>query len=395
MPDFRLTEQQQALVDSADRFARSEIRPVALELDGLEDAWASGARDIARKGLDLGFGSVLLDPDYGGYGGSLFDYVLVMEQLAYGDVGLSDVFVVNNSLGMLIQQFGREPLRSQWLAELCPDDSGRAVKLLAGGVTEPTGGSEVFCPLPDVSMGVRTTATREGDHYLVNGNKCFITSGSVADLYLVLVRTDTSVPNMQGCSAFVIPKGVPGLSFGKKEDKVGHRLSVNSELVFQDVKVPVDNMLGDEGAGMQVLMAIYGANGLATSAAAVGLARAAYDEALAYAQERKIWGQSIANYGTMAAHLVDMRMKIETMRAITWRLASALDNGEELGNLAVLAKLYTSSTVREVTLTALDVFGGYGYSREYPMEKFVRDSLMFAIADGANDVLKVMTAQQL
>lgn len=395
MPDFRLNEEQLALVESAEKFALGEIKPVAPELDRADNPWPDGAEDIARKGLDLGFGSILIDQAHGGYGGSLIDYMLVIEKLAYGDAGLSDVFVVNNSLSILIQQFAREPLRSQWLSELCPGDTGHRVKLLAGGVTEPTGGSEVLCPLPDPGMGVRTSASREDDHYVINGNKCYITSGSVADLYLVLVRTDKTVSNMEGCSTFIIPADTPGLSFGKKEDKVGHRLSVNAELVFQDLCIPAEYMLGEEGSGIQVLTAIYGANGLATSAAAVGLAQAAYDEALAYSRERKIWGQAIANYGTMAANLVDMRMKIETMRAITWRMASALDNSEEIGQLAALAKLYTSTAVREVTLSALDVFGGYGYSREFPMEKYHRDSLMFAIADGANDVLKTMTAQQL
>ena len=388
MIDFSLTEEQRMLLETIRKFALNEIRPVAAALDRAPDSAASFPLSLIEKGMQLGFGNLLVPAQYGGYGGSLIDYALAAEELAYGDTGIADVFWVTMSLSRLLNIGANEAQKQRWFKAMCED---RGAFILGGAMTEPSGGSEIFCPLPDPSCGVRTSAAKDGDHYVINGTKTFITNAGVAKLYLILARTDKNVPNMAGCSIFLVPEGTPGLSFGKVIDKMGHRLSVVREIIFDNVRLPSEYLLGNEGDGFKILLECYEGNGVAAGASAIGLARAAYDAAFDYAQERQIWGQPIMQIESVATKLVDMRMKIEAARAFVWKMAWAAENpglSQGLNKLGSMAKIFPTSFVREITMQAMEIFGGYGYSTEYPIEKYVRDALLFPIYDGANDLLK-------
>ena len=396
MIDFSLTDQQKQLQETVRRYAVNDVRPMAVEIDGIENPESHFPMDLVRKGMRLGLGNVLIGEEYGGYGGNLLDYALVVEELGYGDAGIADLFLVNISLSRLLVKGCNETQKKKWLGAICDDDSGAFI--LGGAMTEPSGGSEIFCPLPDPKLGVRTTAVRKGDEYVLNGTKCFISNGGIAKIYLVLARTDKTVPNSEGCSIFIVPDKTPGLSFGKLEAKMGHRLSSVREVVFEDVHIPESYRIGDEGQGARILFECYEGNGVGVGSSAVGLSRAAYDAAFGYAGERIIWGQPIGQYESVASRLVDMRMKIEASRALIWKLAWAADNPDlcrGLSRLGAMAKVFPSGFVREITTAAMDILGGYGYSREYPVEKYVRDAMLFPIYDGTNDLLKRFMAQML
>ncbi|HNR14198.1 MAG TPA: acyl-CoA dehydrogenase family protein [Thermodesulfobacteriota bacterium] len=396
MIDFSLTEEQRSLQETVRRFALQEIRPVAHTIDRHHDPEKNFPWEIVKKGMQLGFGNVVIPEQYGGLGGGLIDYALVVEELGYGDAGIADVFLVNISLSRLLVLGCSDEQKEKWLPQICSDESGTFI--LAGGMTEPSGGSEIFCPLPDPAMGVRTSAVRCGDEYVLNGRKCFITNGGVSRLYIVLARTSKSLPNMQGCSIFLVPDDTPGLSFGKLEEKMGHRLSSVREVIFEDVRIPASYLVGQEGEGFRILLQCYEGNGVGVGSNALGLARAAYDAALEYAQERIIWGQQISEYESVASKLVDMRMKIEAGRALVWKLAWAAENMDRcsgLHRLGTIAKVFPSSFVREITIGAMDILGGSGYTMEFPVEKYVRDAMLFPIYDGTNDLLKRFVAPQL
>jgi acyl-CoA dehydrogenase len=396
MIDFALTEEQRALQDTARRFALNEIRPEAALRDAEPSPKDCFPDKLVRKGLCLGLGNVLIPQNYGGYGGSLIDYSLLVEELAYGDAGIADLFLVNISLSRLLMRAGTEAQKQHWLRIMAEDLTNGYI--LGGAMTEPTGGSEIFCPLPDPKMGVRTTALRDGSDYVISGGKCFITNGGVANLYIVLARTDPIESNFNGCSIFLVPQGTPGLSFGKFENKMGHRLSSVREVMFDQVRVPADQRLGGEGAGFAILIDCYEGNGVGVGSSAIGLARAAYDVALDYAQNRVIWGQPIIQHESVAAKLADMRMKIEAARALVWKMAWAADNPDKcdgLNRLGTMAKIFPSMMVREVTSAAMDICGGTGYMRDFPVEKFVRDAMLYPIYDGTNDLLKRFLAQSL
>lgn len=396
MIDFSLTWEQQTLQETARQFAVNEVRPVAVEMDRLPEAEKAVPLELVRKGMKLGFSNILIPERYGGYGGNLIDYALFVEEMAYGDAGIADLFLVNISLSRLLVMAGNEAQKEKWLRAICEDESGTFI--LAGAMTEPTGGSEIFCPLPENKQGVRTTAHKVGDDYVLNGTKCFITNGGIARLYILLARTNQAAPNMQGCTIFVVPGDWPGLSFGKPENKMGHRLSSVCDVNFDNVKIPAEFRLGAEGDGFRILVECYEGNGVGVGSSAVGLARAAYDDAFSYAQERKIWGNPIVRYESVSAKLVEMRMKIEASRALIWKLAWAADNpeaGKGLSKLGAMSKVFPTSFVREVTIAAMEIFGGYGYLRENPIEKYVRDAMLYPIYDGTNDLLKQFLGRAL
>jgi len=396
MIDFAFSEEQRALQNTARRFALDEIRPEATRRDAEPSPKDCFPDKLVRKGLSLGLGSVLIPQNYGGYGGNLIDYSLLVEELAYGDAGIADLFLVNISLSRLLVRAGTEAQKQRWLRTMAEELANGYI--LGGAMTEPTGGSEIFCPLPDPKMGVRTTAVRDGSDYVISGGKCFITNGGIANLYIVLARTNPTISNFEGCSIFLVPEGTPGLSFGKVENKMGHRLSSVREVIFHQVRVPADQRLGEEGAGFAILIDCYEGNGVGVGSSAIGLARAAYDVALDYAQNRVIWGQPIIQHESVAAKLADMRMKIEAARALVWKMAWAADNPDKcagLNRLGTMAKIFPSMMVREVASAAMDICGGTGYMRDFPVEKLVRDAMLYPIYDGTNDLLKRFLAQTL
>jgi butyryl-CoA dehydrogenase len=387
MIGFELSEEQQQLQDVARRFAESEIKPVAAQVDDIVDPREAFPRDVIRKGFELGFHALLIPEQYGGVGGSAMDYAILLEELAAGDIGMANAFHVVMSMSEMIAKNGTEEQCERWLMPIAEDTTGS--HLMCFGATEPSGGSEIFCPLPDPKLGTRTRAKRDGDHYVINGTKVFSSNASVSQLYGLLARTDTTRPNSESCSVFFFPADTPGFSIGTIENKMGHRASMNGELIFEDMRLPRENLLGKEGAGFETINAIYDTNGVGTGTMAVGVARAAYEMALDYAREREIWGQPIGKYQAIGNMLVDMKADLEMARLMVRRVAWQSSNVSSEGHLPPnLAKVYPAEMARRVTVNALQVLGGSGYMKDYPAEKYVRDAMGLPIISGGNEVLK-------
>lgn len=396
MVDFTLTDEQKALQKLAHDFAQNEIRPYIKDVDQNPDPNKSFPWEIVKKGLQLGFGCILVPEEYGGLGKGLLDSALVIEELAWGDAGIASSIGTTSDLGRVLSLACTKAQKEKWLRGMCKDESGTF--LLAGSFTEPTGGSEILSSLEDPQMGVRTTAVRDGNDYVINGSKCFITNAGVAKLYLALARTDKTKSNAEGCSLFLIPGDAPGLRIGRMENKMGLRSALNGSVYFNDVRVRVENRVGGENKAFKVVEETFRGGGVTVGAAAVGLARAAYETALAYSNDRVIWGQPIRQYELIADKLAEMRMKIEASRALVWKICWAVEHPESsegLYKLAAMAKVFPSRLVQEVTTDAMQVLGAYGYLKDYETEKYVRDAMVFPIRDTTNEVLKMSLAKEL
>ena len=392
MMNFKLTDEQLQLEDIVKRFAKNEIRPIAEEFDRIADPREAFPTELIKKGSELGFQSLLVPEEWGGIGGGLMEFAILLEELAYGDVGIGMTYMATNTTARLIAQKGNDEQKERWLTPYC-DNSGERPILFGFGGTEPSGGTEIFCPDPDPKLGTRTTAKRDGDNFIINGRKCFISNGGRAELYGCLARTNKDGANMESCSIFFLRPDTPGFSIGKIEDKMGHRLMSNGELVFDDVALSKDDMLGEEGAGLPMMLQVYNVNGVGTGALAVGLARAAYDMAVEYAKERQIWGRPITQYQSVSNMLVDMKMQIEASRMLVRRVAWAGDNGIHDPDVHhAMAKIYPTDMVKKVTADALQILGGSGYMKDYPAEKYVRDCMVMPIYDGTNEVLRQFMA---
>jgi alkylation response protein AidB-like acyl-CoA dehydrogenase len=392
MINFNLTEEQLQLEETVRRFAQNEIKPAAEVLDRIANPKESFPADISRKATELGFQALMVPEEYGGIGGGLMEFSILMEEIGYGDVGVAISYMATNSVARMIAQSGTDEQKERWLRPYC-DMSGDTHHLIAFGGTEPSGGTEIFCPEPNPKLGVRTSARQDGDNYIINGRKCFISNTGHADLYGCLARTDKGSANMESNSIFFLPSDTPGFSIGKIEDKMGHRLMSNGELLFDDMVLSKDDMLGGEGMGLPQMLQVYNVNGVGTGAAAVGLARAAYDMAVNYAKEREIWGRSITQYQSVSNMLVDMKMQIETARLLVRRVAWAGDNDihdKEVHH--AMAKVYATDMAKKATADALQILGGSGYMKDFPAEKYVRDSMVMPIYDGTNEVLRQFMA---
>jgi len=379
MFDFTLTEEQQSFRDTVKKFAKQEIEPIAVEADKIQDPkeiW-SVVEGVIQKGLHLGFGKIAIPAEYGGIGGGLLELMILGEELAVGDSGVAAGLLITASLSRILAIAGTEQQKEKWLRPIGEDETG--TYMLAGAMTEPTGGNEIMCPLPDPSLGVRTTATKDVDGYRIKGQKCFISNAGVAEIYFVLARTRKDKPNLEGCNIFIFHKDTPGY-------------------FFDDLRIPEEDMIGEEGIGLMMLDEIFRGNSVGFAGISIGLARAAYNAALSYAQERIIWGQPIIRHGAVASKLVRMRMKIETCRALVEKLIWAMENpslAHGLDKLSRIAKVYSSEMVVEVTNDAMYILGGYGYMKEYPVEKYVRDSLIGRVAEGANETNEFFTSFDL
>ena len=395
MIGFELSGEQRQLQDVARTFAEHEIRPVAAAVDRIADPRQAYPGDVIRKGFELGLHALLIPEEYGGMGGSTLDYAVLLEELAAGDIGMANAFHVVLSMSEMIARLGTREQCERWLRPIAADATG--THLICFGATEPSGGTEIFCPLPDPKLGTRTRAVRDGDHYVISGRKVYASNASVSKLYGVLARSDSSRANAESCSVFFLTPDTPGFSIGTVEDKMGHRASMNGELIFDNVRLPQENMLGVEGGGFETINAIYDTNGVGTGTMAVGVARAAYEAALRYAKEREIWGQPIGRYQAVGQMLVDMKADIEMARLMVRRIAwqSANRNSAEGMLPPNMAKVYPAEMARRVTVKAMQIFGGAGYMKDYPLEKYVRDAMVLPIISGANEVLKHFMAQRL
>ncbi|MFC2068911.1 acyl-CoA dehydrogenase family protein [Chloroflexota bacterium] len=399
MIDFTLTEEQKMLRQTVRDFAEKEIRPIATEMDAEPDPVKSFdiAWEVIKKGAQLGFYNILIPEKYGGMGGNLLDLAIVAEELAWGDAGIALSIMVNAAVPVYLVKLGTEEQKEKWLRPFCEDKTG--TYCFCGSATEPTGGSEVICPLPDPALGTRTMAIRDGDDYIINGSKSFASFGTRARVAVIVTRTDRTKPNWDSCSRFIIPMDTPGLKVGRIENKMGCRGYENSDLFFENVRVPKENMIGEEGSVMtKAPPNLSAGSGVLVGALSIGLARAAYEAALNYASERKIWGKLLRDHELIGDKLVGMRMQIEASRALVWKVAWATLHPEEsegLYKLGDMAKVFPTSMVRGITNEALQIFGGYGYMRDYPVEKYVRDSMIMPIYEGTNEVHKIFLAKEL
>jgi len=395
MIDFTLTEDQLRLQDMARKFAEKEVKPGAAEIDRIVDPRDAFAAEATRKACELGFHAMLAPEKWGGMGLDMMDFCIVVEELAAADIGFAMNLAVSCSISKMIADNATDEQAERWLRPFC-DMGGKTHHLLAFGGTEPSGGTEIFCGDPNPELGTRTTAKRNGDNYVINGTKCFITNASRSELYGVLGRTDKTKNNFVSNSIFFFTPDTPGFSIGKIEDKMGHRGMSNGELIFDNVTLSKDDRLGEEGAGVPILANTFHVNGVSAGALAVGLARAAYEMALDFAKQRVIWGQPITKYQAISHMLVDMKMQIETARLLTRRVAWAAQNGIHDKDIhPAMVKVYASEMARKVTVDALQILGGSGYMKDYPAEKYVRDSMVIPIYDGTNQVLRNFMAMEM
>jgi len=387
--DFQLTEEQEQMRQLAHRFAEREIRPVAAEYDESEEMpWS-----VMEKAAQIGLTSFQYPEEYGGGGViSALTACLVVEELAWGCLGIATAIVGAGLAAVPIMLAGNEEQKARYLPWFCDDDppprrGGQGgVRLGSFALTEPEAGSDV--------ASIRTTAVRQGDHYVLNGQKRFITHGGIADLYVIFATVDRSLGH-QGITAFIVEGDAPGLSAGKKEEKMGMRACHTGDVILEDVRVPVENRLGEEGEGFYIAMQAFEHTRPTVAACAVGVARAAYEYALQYAQERVQFGKPIIAKQAIRFMLADMATEIDAARLLAWRAAWRVDQGLPCNIQASMAKVYAADMAMRVTTDAVQVLGGYGYMREYPVEKWMRDAKILQIVEGTSQIQKVVISQML
>jgi acyl-CoA dehydrogenase len=374
---FALTEEQLALRDVAREFAEREIRPKAAEYD----EHSTHPADVIEKAHEVGLMNPHVPEEYGGIGLSMFDGMLIGEELSWGCAGIA-VSIVANMLGAApVVLAGTEEQKRTWLPPLVESPI-----LCSFALTEPNAGSDV--------SGIETTAVRQGDEYVLNGSKMFTTNAGHATWIVVFASTDKSQGH-RGLSAFVVPTELEGVTIEKHLDKMGQRATDTSAVAFQDVRVPAGNRLGEEGEGFKIAMRTLDHTRPGTAAGAVGVARAAYEHAIEYSRERVQFGQPIAMNQGVNFLIADMAAEIEAARLLTWQAAWLLDQGKRATLQSSFAKRFASDTAMKVTTDAVQIFGGYGYIKEYPVEKLMRDAKLFQIYEGTSQIQRLVIAREI
>jgi alkylation response protein AidB-like acyl-CoA dehydrogenase len=373
-----LSPDREAVRKAARDFAESEIRPHVMRWDEAQEF----PREVFRKLGELGFLGVLFPEEYGGSGMSYMDYAAIVEEISCVDPSVALALAAHNSLGSNhIFQFGTEAQKRRVMPRL---SSGEW--LAAWGLTEAEAGSD--------SSGTRTTAVRAGGEWVLNGSKNFITNASVARMAVLMAVTERE-RGRHGISAFLVDLTNPGIRVGKKENKLGMRASDTCTLVMEDCRVPEDAMLGTEGSGWVDAMAILDGGRISIAALSVGLARGAYEASLAYARERRQFGRPIADFQAIQFYLAEMATDIDAARLLTERAAAAKDRGEVVTRLSAQAKLFASEIAVRVTDRAVQIHGGYGFTKDFPVEKYYRDVKLCTIGEGTSEIQKVVIAKSL
>ncbi len=376
--DFELTDEQQQVKRSVREFAEAEIRPHVMEWDEAQHF----PRELFGKLGALGLTGVLFPEEYGGAGMGYIEYVLVIEEIARvcGSIGLS--LAAHNSLcSNHIYRYGTESQRQQYLTPLAKGE-----KLGAWGLTEPGSGSD--------ASGMKTTAVKEGNEWVINGAKNFITHGISSDVCVVLAFTNRQMRS-RGISAFIVERGTPGFSAGKKENKLGCRASETSGLIFENCRIPEANLLGEPGRGFVNAMQVLDGGRISIAALALGIAQGAYEAALKYAQERKQFGQAIFDFQGIQFKLADMATQLDAARLLTLRAAWLKDQKLQTTKESAMAKLYASEMAVKVCEESIQIHGGYGYTKDYPPEKHWRDAKICTIGEGTSEVQRLVIARQL
>ena len=374
--NFHLTEEQLAVQEAARDFAQSELLPGVIE----RDTEAKFPSEQIKKMGALGFMGMMVDPAYGGGGMDTISYVIAMEELSKIDASASVSMSVNNSLVCWgLEKYGTEEQKQTYLTKLATGEV-----LGAFCLSEPEAGSD--------ATSQQTSATLEGDYYLLNGTKNWITNGSSASIYLVIAQTDPSKGH-KGISVFIVERGWEGFVVGKKEDKLGIRGSDTHSLMFTDVKVPVKNRIGAEGFGFTFAMETLNGGRIGIAAQALGIASGAYELALAYSKERKAFGKPISQHQAIQFKLADMATQIEAARLLVYKAAWLKDEGKDYAQASAMAKLYASEVAMSVTVEAVQVHGGYGYVKEYHVERLMRDAKITQIYEGTSEIQRIVISR--
>ena len=375
--NFQLTEEQLAVRDAAREFAQSELLPGVIERDTHQ---RFPSEQIKKMG-ELGFLGMMVDPAYNGGGMDTISYVLAMEEISKVDASASVCMSVNNSLVCWgLEKFGSPAQKEKYLKPLAAHGIG------AFCLSEPEAGSD--------ATSQRTTAIDMGDHYLLNGTKNWITNGSTASVYIVIAQTDASKKH-KGINALIVEKGMPGFTVGKKEDKMGIRGSDTHSLMFSDVKVPKENRIGDDGFGFQFAMTTLNGGRIGIASQALGIAAGAYELALKYSKERKAFGKPLAEHQAIQFKLADMATQIDAARLLVHQAAWLKDQGEDFVRAAAMAKLFASQVAQDVTTEAVQVHGGYGYVKEYHVERLMRDAKITQIYEGTTEIQKMVISRSI
>ncbi|KGX86476.1 acyl-CoA dehydrogenase [Pontibacillus litoralis] len=376
--NFQLTEEQEMLRKMVRDFAKNEVEPTAAERDEEERF----DREIFDKMAQLGLTGIPWPEAYGGIESDFVSYVIAVEELSRVCASTGVTLSAHISLASWpIYKYGNEQQKKTFLTQLAQGE-----KLGAYALSEPGAGSDV--------ASMKTTAKKDGEEYVLNGSKVWITNGGVGDIYVVFAKTDTDA-NHKGISAFIVEKGTPGFTFGKKEKKLGIRSSPTTELIFENCRIPAANLLGEEGEGFKIAMTTLdgGRNGIA--AQALGIAQGALDASVAYAKEREQFGKPIARNQGISFKLADMATSVEAARLLTYQAAWLESEGKPYGKASAMAKLYAGDASMRVTIEAVQVFGGYGYTKDYPVERYMRDAKITQIYEGTNEIQRLVIGRML
>ena len=375
--DFNLTEDQTAFQDAALRFAEDKLAPHAAKWD--EEAIFPV--DVMREAAAVGFAGIYVSEDVGCSALSRTDAALIFEALAQGCTSTSAFMSIHNMSGWMIDRFGNEDQRQQWL----PDLTSMA-KIASYCLTEPGSGSD--------AAALSTKAVRDGDDYVLNGGKAFISGAGVSDVYVTMVRTGADGP--KGISCLIIPKDTPGLSFGKVERKMGWNSQPTAQVLFEDARVPVANRVGEEGEGFKIAMAGLDGGRINIAACSIGTAQGALDAAMAYMDERKAFGQRLADFQALQFKAADMATNLDAARLMAYRAARSLDAKSPDATLhCAMAKRFATDAGFEICNEALQIHGGYGYLKDFPLERHVRDVRVHQILEGTNEIMRVIIARKL
>ncbi|MBA7510017.1 Acyl-CoA dehydrogenase [subsurface metagenome] len=370
--EYFLSEEQKMICELARRIAEEKIKPVREHYDETEEFPWPIVEELAKVDLC----GVYIPEEYGGTGGGVFELCLAVEELCKIDGGIALVLAATALAAFPIMLFGNDEQKKKYLPDIA---AGK--KLAAFALTEPGAGSD--------AAAIQTTAKKEGDSYILNGTKCFITNGGEAQIYIVITMTDKT-KGSRGASAFIVEKDTRGFSFGKKEKKMGIRGSATRELIFNECKVPKENLLGREGQGFIIALKTFDVSRPGVAAQALGIAAGALEDAIKYSREREQFGQSISSFQAIQHLLADMATEVEAARALIYATARMIDKGPKTRTTkeSAMCKLLASDVAMKVTTDAVQVYGGYGYMREYPMEKRMRDAKITQIYEGTNQVMR-------
>ncbi len=376
--DFLFTQEQEILKDSIRNFADKEILPFVKESDE-KGKWPE---ELTKKLGEMGLLGIVIPPEYSGAGYSNVDYVIILEEISKVDPSVGLVVAAHNSLcSNHLNLFGSEEQKKKYLTRLA---SGQT--LGAWALTEAEAGSD--------AAALKTKARKEGDYWVLNGSKLFITNGSLAEILVVMAVTDPE-KERKGISAFILEKGMEGFKPGKKEDKLGVRSADTSELIFEDVKVPAENIIGKEGDGYKQAMAILDGGRVSIAGFSLGIAAGALESSLKYAKERSQFDQPIANFQAIQWMLADGFTELEAARLLTYRAAFIKDQGKKAPKESAMAKLFSSELAVKASSMAVQIFGGYGFIKDYPVEKFYRDSKLATIGEGTSEIQRWIIAQKV